>query len=64
MKTVTRHKSKVSRFIYRNKKTSTKKMVIEELINRDLEINSQSIDIRSSLRVVKNERFVIKPAQA
>lgn len=64
MKTVTRHKSKVSRFIYRNKKTSTKKMVIEELINRDLEINSQSIDIRSSLRVVKNERFVINPAQA
>lgn len=64
MKTVTRHKSKVSRFIYKNKKTSTKKMVIEELINRDLEINSQSIDIRSSLRVVKNERFVINPAQA
>ena len=64
MKTVTRHKSKVSRFIYRNKKTSTKKMVIEELINRDLEINSQLIDIRSSLRVVKNERFVINPAQA
>lgn len=64
MKTVTRHKSKVSRFIYRNKKTSTKKMVIEELINRDLEINSQSIDIRSSLQVVKNERFVINPAQA
>ena len=64
MKTVTRHKSKVSRFIYRNKKTSTKKMVIEELINRDLEINSQSIDIRSNLRVVKNERFVINPAQA